>query len=67
VQRLDFDTWDEARRLADELQATEAFASGLRLCPAAAELADQLGVATVIPTARRLAAESAPVSSLLLS
>ena len=42
IERLDADTWASAARLAAELDATEAFAAGLRILPAGARLAAAL-------------------------
>lgn len=44
VEQLDLAAWRGAARLADELQASEPFAAGLRLTPAGDDLADRLGL-----------------------
>ncbi len=44
LQQLPSSHWQEAARLAAELDATAAFASGLRLVPAGAALAEELGL-----------------------
>ena len=49
----DDDLWLEARALGAELEATEAFATGLRLVPAGTQLAVRLG----LPPARSVDAE----------
>jgi Uncharacterised nucleotidyltransferase len=42
VAAVDDDTWRAAGGLAEQLEATDAFGTGLRLSPAGAELADRL-------------------------
>jgi hypothetical protein len=44
LDRVPVETWAEARALAGRLDATAAFAAGLRRVPAGAELADRLGL-----------------------
>jgi hypothetical protein len=44
VGRADPATWTQAAELAAELEATAAFAAGLRLSPSGRELADRLGL-----------------------
>jgi hypothetical protein len=49
LDRWPLAVWREAARLADEIEATEAFAAGLRLVEPGAELAENLGLP---PTSR---------------
>ena len=44
LELADASVWDDASELARRLQATDAFAAGLRLVPAGRELADRLGL-----------------------
>jgi Uncharacterised nucleotidyltransferase len=50
LDRWPLETWREAAELADEVEATEALASGLRLLEAGAQLAETLG----LPSTSRL-------------
>jgi hypothetical protein len=42
IERFPHATWETASKLAERLEATPAFASGMRLLPAGAELAERL-------------------------
>jgi hypothetical protein len=64
VDRLSGDTWGEAALLAGELDAIEAFVTGLRLVPAGVALADRLDLPTAASALRRLMASGAPPGSL---
>ena len=44
LERWPLEVWREAARLADEIEATEAFAAGLRLVEPGAELAERLAL-----------------------
>jgi hypothetical protein len=44
IERWPAEVWQAASRLAAEIEATPAFAAGLRLLPAGADLADQLAL-----------------------
>jgi hypothetical protein len=44
LDRWPLEVWREAARLADEIEATEAFAAGLRLVDSGADLAETLGL-----------------------
>jgi hypothetical protein len=66
VDRLPVAGWEEARALAERLQATPALAAGLRLLPAGEVLAEQLGLPVDGPTSVRLRASGAPRSALSL-
>lgn len=64
VRLLPLEGWQEAARLAADLEATPAFAAGLRLLPAGASLAAQLGLPTEAPLSVSLRARGAPRSAL---
>ena len=64
LERLDADTWASAARLATELDATEAFAAGLRLVPVGERLASELGLPEVRSRQRMLMALGQPAGSL---
>lgn len=64
LERIDHDGWRAAAALARELDATEAFAAGLRLRPVGAELARELELPTKLSPRRRLMASSQPAGSL---
>jgi hypothetical protein len=49
VTRLPLETWREALQVADQLDAREAFAAGLRMEPTGRELAARLGLPEVTP------------------
>jgi hypothetical protein len=53
LSAVDEATWTEALRLAEQLDAIEAFATGLRLLPAGADLAERIGA----PDARSIRTE----------
>jgi hypothetical protein len=44
IEILPFETWQEAARVAEQLEATAAFATGLRLLPTGELLAERLGL-----------------------
>ena len=46
LERWPADVWDSAALLAQEIDATEAFAAGLRLVPEGAEVAERLALAS---------------------
>jgi hypothetical protein len=63
---LTFDrpTWQDAAALARDLRAEPAMSAGLRLRPAGAELAAELGLATEQTAVLRLRASTAPVTAM---
>jgi hypothetical protein len=64
LDQFDAATWEAAGRLAAELDASEAFAAGLRLAPEGARTAARLGLPAVRSPRRRLMAGSQPPGSL---
>lgn len=64
LERLGAETWRAAAALAGELEATEAFAAGLRLAPRGALMADSLGLADAVSARRRLMASGQPRGAL---
>jgi hypothetical protein len=62
--RADLETWRQAADLAASLDATAAFASGLRLVPRGRELADELDLPTDRPVALALKVTSPPPLAL---
>ena len=61
---LDAPVWVEASAIARELEATAAFAAGLRLTPAGGAVADELGLPSRVPADVALRATSAPPVAL---
>jgi hypothetical protein len=57
---LPFETWQEAARVAEQLEATAAFATGLRLLPAGELLADGLGLSARTTVETLLRSQSPP-------
>lgn len=64
LDRIGTDTWVQAAVLAAELDASEAFAAGLRLSPAGERLATELRLLPVQSPRRRLLAATQPPGSL---
>ena len=64
VAKLDRDGWREAAHLAEELEATQAFAAGLRLAPAGAALADELSLTRGMTVELALRTRSAPQNAM---
>ena len=64
LERLPVDTWAAAATLAGRLDAVPALASGLRLTPAGAELAERLGLPSRRPADVALRAVSPPPLAL---
>lgn len=64
IERLDAGTWASAARLAGDLDASEAFAAGLRIVPAGERLASALGLPEVRSPQRVLMAGDQPAGSL---
>lgn len=60
IARLSTPTWAAAAALAVRIDAHGAFTDGLRLCPAAAQLADTLGLAPSASIGRRLSTGTGP-------
>lgn len=60
LSREDEDTWVAAAELAERLEATGAFATGLRMIPAGHDLAARLELPTATPVDVALRARSAP-------
>jgi hypothetical protein len=61
---LQLETWKSARALAARVEASEAFAAGLRLLFDGEQLADELALPAVYSVETTLRAESAPPMSL---
>src|SRR5262249_27710001 len=59
LERIDGAEWSAAASLARDLDATEAFAAGLRLTPAGRRLADELGLPVAASVDTLLRARSA--------
>jgi Uncharacterised nucleotidyltransferase len=66
LTRIEWDIWRAAAALAASLDATAAFAAGLRLVPAGKALADRLGLRTDQPDHLALRAGGAPPPALTL-
>jgi hypothetical protein len=66
LEVVDRAVWEEAARLADALEATGAFAAGLVLLPAGAQLLDELGVVPPTDRETRMRAGSASTSAIFL-
>jgi putative nucleotidyltransferase-like protein len=64
LERFDRETWAAAAALAAELDASEAFAAGLRATSDGAVLARELGLAASISPERRLIASSPPPGAI---
>jgi hypothetical protein len=64
LDAFDDGIWRDAAQLARTLDATEAFAAGLRLVPAGLAKADELELATAMSPHRRLMASSQPPGAL---
>lgn len=63
--RVDFATWEEAARLADELGGSGALAAGLQMRPAGVGLAERLGIGAIGDSRRlRLLATTPPDGAL---
>lgn len=60
LERFDDATWEEARTLAERLDATPAFATGLRLVQAGAGLAERMGLSQATTVDVALFASSPP-------
>jgi hypothetical protein len=60
VALLSAETWSRAAAFADSLEATEAFAAGLRLLPAGAHMADQLDLPRQVSAEIALRARTPP-------
>ncbi len=66
IDHLPIDGWKEASHLAVRLDASPAFAAGLRLLPTGGALASELGLPTEAPLSVALRASGAPRSALSL-
>ena len=64
LEHIESDIWAEAARLAADLDASEAFAAGVRLVAAGERLAGELRLPTVSSPRRRLMAADQPAGSL---
>ena len=64
VVKVHRERWQAAAQLADELEAGEAFAAGLRLVPAGAALADELGLTRRMTVELALRTRSAPQNAI---
>jgi putative nucleotidyltransferase-like protein len=64
VEMLPFEMWETAAELAEQLEATMAFAAGLRLLPAGKAVADRLGLSSEASVETILRAKSAPPLAL---
>ena len=67
LDRLPPFVWEGAAAVAADLDATPAFATGLRLVPAGAEIADDLGLPSEMPVEVALHAVSAPLEARFVS
>jgi hypothetical protein len=67
VEVLPFELWAEAAALAERLDATPAFAAGLRLVPGGREIAERLHLSTWVPPAVALRQQTAPDMTLVLN
>ena len=65
LDRADESCWREAARLAERVEATPAFATGLRLTPSGSALADRLGLPADRPP--EVALHAAPQRELVLA
>jgi hypothetical protein len=66
LDRLDWPVWSEAAQIARRLDAAEPFAAGLRMAPAGASLAEQLGLTRSEPAEVRLLRDGDTVIALAL-
>lgn len=66
IRRLSLSTWQAAARLADQLQATPAFASGLRLLPEGQHLAERLRLATRSSVGLAIRTSGGPPAALFI-
>jgi len=66
LERTDEATWTAAAALAAEVEATDAFATGLRLADGGPELADRLGLPSDIPIEIALAPGFGPPGALTI-
>jgi hypothetical protein len=64
LERLDSNGWHEAARLAEALNATQAFATGLRLCEAGRHVAAALELSERTTTEAALRSRGAPPTAL---
>jgi hypothetical protein len=64
LERLSQATWNEAARLAMQLDATESFGAGLRLLPAGRSLADDLSLRTTLTAESVLRSGTPPPTAL---
>ena len=64
ISRFPRETWEHATRLAGAIDALNAFGFGLRLVPAGAELANELGLPTHAFVETILRSEDAPPTAL---
>ena len=64
IEMLPFETWKTAAELAEQLEATVAFATGLRLLPAGKVVADRLGLSSAASAETILRATSGPPLAL---
>jgi hypothetical protein len=60
IEILPLETWQEAAEVAEQLEATVAFATGLRLLPAGEPLAQRLGLSTRATVETLLRSQSPP-------
>lgn len=66
LERAPLEVWQQARALAEQVDATAAFAAGLRLLPRGGELAGQLDLPATRAVDAELRAASAPHLALVL-
>jgi hypothetical protein len=64
---LPFETWEAAKSLAEQLEATEAFGTGLRLLPAGEAVAERLSLESAASVRTVLRSTSAPPLALSLA
>lgn len=60
IEILPLETWHEAARVAEQLEAVPAFATGLRLLPAGELVAERLGLPATVSVETLLRAETPP-------
>jgi hypothetical protein len=64
LEQMSANQWEQSARLAEEIQAVEAFAAGLRLLPGGVAVAERLRLPTTTSVKIALQASSAPPTSL---
>jgi hypothetical protein len=62
ITRFDHGVWRDAAQLAEELEAHDAFATGMRMLPEGERLADELGVTAASSVESLLRVDAVPMS-----